>query len=135
VLAFARRLRGEGARVSNVVFMGMGEPLANYAATLQAVQTLNAAEGFNLGARHMTISTVGPVPGILGPADEPLQVNFAISLHAPNDALRQRTMPITRKYPIAAVLDVHHPGDDHDLAAVVAADAWAREECLRLAAR
>ncbi len=62
-------------------------------------------EGLNIGARHMTVSTVGLVPGILRLAEEPLQVNLAISLHAPNDAMRLRTMPVTRKYPIAAVLD------------------------------
>ncbi len=62
-------------------------------------------EGLNIGARHMTVSTVGLVPGILRLADEPLQVNLAISLHAPNDQMRERTMPVTRKYPISSVLD------------------------------
>ncbi len=62
-------------------------------------------EGLNIGARHMTVSTVGLVPGILRLAEEPLQVNLAISLHAPNDAMRLQTMPVTRKYPISAVLD------------------------------
>jgi 23S rRNA (adenine2503-C2)-methyltransferase len=114
VVHFARELRREPwialdgqriDRVSNLVFMGMGEPLHNYENTLHAVRILNMAEGLNIGARHVTISTVGLVPGILRLAEEPLQVNLAISLHAPNDAMRLRTMPVTRKYPIAAVLD------------------------------
>jgi 23S rRNA (adenine2503-C2)-methyltransferase len=91
--------------VTNLVFMGMGEPLHNYDSTLKAVRILNMPEGLNIGARHMTLSTVGLVPGILRLAEEPLQVNLAISLHAPNNAMRLRTMPVTRKYPIEAVLE------------------------------
>src|SRR5262249_56514307 len=83
---------------------GRGEPLHNYDNPPQAVHILNMPEGLNIGARHMTLSTVGLVPGILRLADEPLQVNLAISLHAPNNAMRQRTMPVTRKYPIEEVL-------------------------------
>jgi len=114
VVHFARDLREhpwqapDGAtisRVTNLVFMGMGEPLHNYDNTLKAVRILNMAEGLHIGARHMTISTVGLVPGILRLATEPLQINLAISLHAPNNTMRLRTMPITRKYPIEAVLD------------------------------
>ena len=114
VVHFARELRAnpwpapDGTaidRVTNLVFMGMGEPLHNYDNTLKALCILNMPEGLRIGARHMTVSTVGLVPGILRLADEPLQVNLAISLHAPNDAMRLRTMPVTRKYPIAAVLD------------------------------
>ncbi|MFI5273942.1 MAG: 23S rRNA (adenine(2503)-C(2))-methyltransferase RlmN [Ktedonobacterales bacterium] len=117
VLHFARDLRRnpwhapDGQvidRVSNLVFMGMGEPLHNYDNTLQAMRVLNMEQGLNIGARHMTVSTVGIVPGILRLADEPLQVNLAISLHAPNNAMRLRTMPVTRKYPIAAVLEACH---------------------------
>jgi 23S rRNA (adenine2503-C2)-methyltransferase len=92
-------------RVTNLVFMGMGEPLHNYANTLKAISILNMPEGLNIGARHMTVSTVGLVPGILRLAEESLQINLAISLHAPNNAMRSRTMPVTRKYPIEAVLD------------------------------
>ncbi|HEX6817073.1 MAG TPA: 23S rRNA (adenine(2503)-C(2))-methyltransferase RlmN [Ktedonobacterales bacterium] len=92
-------------RVSNLVFMGMGEPMHNYDNTLKAVRILNMAEGLQIGARHMTISTVGVVPGILRLAEEPLQVNLAISLHAPNNAMRLQTMPVTRKYPIETVMD------------------------------
>ena len=91
-------------RVTNLVFMGMGEPLHNYANTLKAIAILNMPEGLNIGARHMTVSTVGLVPAILRLAEEPLQINLAISLHAPNNAMRARTMPITRKYPIEEVL-------------------------------
>lgn len=114
VVHFARELRTDpwltpdGSaidRVSNLVFMGMGEPLHNYDNTVKALHILNMPEGLRIGARHMTVSTVGLVPGILRLADEPLQVNLAISLHAPNDAMRLRTMPVTRKYPIAAALD------------------------------
>jgi 23S rRNA (adenine2503-C2)-methyltransferase len=104
ILHFARTLRPEGTQVTNVVFMGMGEPLANYAATLQTVATLNAANGFGLGARHITISTVGIVPGIRRLAQEPYQVGLALSLHAPNDALRQRLVPTARQ-PVRALLE------------------------------
>jgi 23S rRNA (adenine2503-C2)-methyltransferase len=85
-------------RLTNLVLMGMGEPLHNYDQTLLALRILNSLEGFGMGARHMTISTVGLVPGILRLSEEPLQVNLAISLHAPNDEMRSRTMPVTRKY-------------------------------------
>ncbi|HLY30730.1 MAG TPA: 23S rRNA (adenine(2503)-C(2))-methyltransferase RlmN, partial [Ktedonobacterales bacterium] len=114
VLHFARDLRANPWQaydgqmldhVSNLVFMGMGEPLHNYDNTLKAIRILNMPEGLRIGARHMTVSTVGLVPGIQRLAEEDLQVNLAISLHAPNDTMRLRTMPVTRKYPIAAVLD------------------------------
>ncbi|MBI2908908.1 MAG: 23S rRNA (adenine(2503)-C(2))-methyltransferase RlmN [Chloroflexi bacterium] len=98
---------GEGAwkrpPITNVVFMGMGEPLANYTATLQAIENLNG--GFGLGARHMTVSTVGLVPQIKRLAREGLQVGLAISLHAPNDDLRQRLVPAAKKYPLDALLE------------------------------
>ena len=91
-------------RVTNLVFMGMGEPLHNYTNTFKAITILNMPAGLNIGARHITVSTVGLVPAILRLAEEPLQINLAISLHAPNNAMRARTMPITRKYPIEEVL-------------------------------
>lgn len=91
--------------VTNLVFMGMGEPLHNYDNTVRALRILNMPEGLRIGARHMTVSTVGLVPGILRLAEEPLQVNLAISLHAPNNEMRLRTMPVTRKYAIEQVLD------------------------------
>jgi 23S rRNA (adenine2503-C2)-methyltransferase len=91
-------------RLTNLVLMGMGEPLHNYDQTLHAVKILNSPEGFGLGARHITISTVGLVPGILRLSEEPLQINLAISLHAPNNEMRSRTMPVARKYSMDELL-------------------------------
>ncbi len=95
--------RAEG-RLTNVVLMGMGEPLANYDRTWRALRILTDPDGFGLGARHITVSTVGLVPGIRRMAEEALQINLAVSLHAPNDALRDRLVPINRRYPIAEVM-------------------------------
>jgi 23S rRNA (adenine2503-C2)-methyltransferase len=89
--------------VSNVVFMGMGEPLANYSATWAALERLHGDVG--LSARHLTVSTVGIVPGILKLAEERLPVNLAVSLHAANDELRDSMVPINRRYPLAAVVE------------------------------
>ncbi len=89
--------------VNNVVFMGMGEPLANYDATWTAIERLHGDLG--LSARHITISTVGIVPGIRRLATEKLPVTLAISLHAPDDELRNTMIPINRRYPLAEVLD------------------------------
>jgi 23S rRNA (adenine2503-C2)-methyltransferase len=89
--------------VSNVVFMGMGEPLANYAAVWQAVTRLHKDVG--LSARHITVSTVGVVPGIRRLATEALPVNLAVSLHAANDSLRDRLVPINRRYPLSILLE------------------------------
>jgi len=86
-------------RVSNVVFMGMGEPLANYDRTWAAVERLHG--GLGLSARHLTISTVGVVPGIRRMATERLPVNLAVSLHAADDDLRDELVPINRRYPLA----------------------------------
>lgn len=114
VLWAARSLRAQPARagasgapqtLTNVVFMGMGEPFANYDRWWRAVERLHDPQGFNLGARSMTVSTVGLVPGIRRLAGEPLPINLAISLHAPDDALRSEMMPVNRRYPIAALLD------------------------------
>ena len=91
--------------ITNVVVMGMGEPLANYANLWKALHNLVDADGFGLGARHITVSTVGLVPAIDRFAEEPLQINLAVSLHAPNDALRAQLAPINDRYPIAQVLD------------------------------
>jgi 23S rRNA (adenine2503-C2)-methyltransferase len=96
----ARRASGE-RRVSNVVFMGMGEPLANYDATWGAVERLH--DDLGLGARSLTISTVGVVPGIRRLAQEDLPVNLAVSLHAANDELRDTMVPINRRYPLAVL--------------------------------
>ena len=91
--------------LSNVVFMGMGEPFANYDRWWQSVERLHDPQGFNLGARNLTVSTVGLVPGIRRLAGAALPINLAISLHSPDDALRTEMMPINRRYPIAALLD------------------------------
>jgi 23S rRNA (adenine2503-C2)-methyltransferase len=103
-LHFARRLAREGKSVTNIVFMGMGEPLANYAETWRAIRRLNDPAGFDLGARHMTLSTVGLVPAIRRMSKEPEQVGLAVSLHAPNDALRDQIVPINRRYPLTILM-------------------------------
>jgi 23S rRNA (adenine2503-C2)-methyltransferase len=108
VLYFARQLGELSQRVSNVVFMGMGEPLLNYNATWQTVQTLTDPRGINLGARRLTVSTAGIVPGIERLSREGLQVGLAVSLHAPNDDLRQRFVPIARRYPLQDLLRACH---------------------------
>ena len=91
-------------RVSNVVFMGMGEPLANYDEVLKAVRILNHSKGRNIGIRHLTISTCGLPEAIERLADEDISPRLAISLNAPTDAIRQKLMPITKKYPLARLL-------------------------------
>jgi 23S rRNA (adenine2503-C2)-methyltransferase len=90
--------------ITNVVFMGMGEPFVNYQPMWQAVETLTDPRGFGLGARHITISTVGIIPGIEKFAREHLQVNLAVSLHAPNNALRDWLVPINRRFPIEKLM-------------------------------
>jgi 23S rRNA (adenine2503-C2)-methyltransferase len=104
VLHYARLLSQEGKPVTNIVFMGMGEPLANYAETWRAIRRLNDPAGFNLGARRMTVSTVGLVPAIRRMSQEPEQVGLAVSLHAPNDALRNTIVPLNRRYPLAMLM-------------------------------
>ena len=93
VLHIAATLRTRGEHVTNIVFMGMGEPLANYAETIRSVRLLTHPRAFGLGQRHITISTVGLIHAIDRLAAEDLQVGLAISLHAPNDELRQRLVP------------------------------------------
>ncbi len=97
--------RATGVRVDNLVFMGMGEPLANYEALLKALEILNAPWGVGIGARHITISTSGLVPKIISLAEQPQQYSLAISLHGATDSVRDQIMPINRKYPIAKLLD------------------------------
>jgi 23S rRNA (adenine2503-C2)-methyltransferase len=115
VLYFARYLKdhsGEGKNtggktvehVSNVVFMGMGEPLANYEALWQAIETLNTPECFRLGARNMVISTAGLAPQIKRLSKEKLQVGLAVSLHASDNKLRDRLVPINHKYPLEELI-------------------------------
>lgn len=98
VVRARRRAADDGRRLSNVVFMGMGEPMANYNAVWGAVERLHGDLG--LSARHLTISTVGLVPGIRRMTEEDLPVNLAVSLHAANDELRNELVPINRTYPL-----------------------------------
>ena len=103
VVVAARDARAMGRRLANVVYMGMGEPMANEAAVWASVERLHDALG--LSARHLTISTVGLVPGIRTLADRPLPVNLAVSLHAANDTLRDELVPINRRYPIDELME------------------------------
>jgi 23S rRNA (adenine2503-C2)-methyltransferase len=103
-------LSGGPGRVSNVVFMGMGEPLANYAATTAAVARLvePAPDGMGLSRRSITVSTVGLVPQIDKLADSGLGVTLALSLHAPDDELRDTLVPINRRWPVAEAVAAAH---------------------------
>lgn len=94
--------------ITNVVFMGMGEPFVNYDAVWQAARRLTDPRGFGLGARHITISTVGIVNGIEKMAREELQINLAVSLHAPTDELRDKLVPINKRFPIARLMQACH---------------------------
>ena len=100
----ARRDAATRRAASNVVLMGMGEPLLNYDAVWQAIETWNDHQGLNLGARRITISTAGVVPGIQRLARESLQVGLAISLHAADDKLRDQLVPLNRRYPLSDLL-------------------------------
>jgi 23S rRNA (adenine2503-C2)-methyltransferase len=91
--------------VTNIVFMGMGEPLMNWKAVDPTLTILNDPSGLGIGARHITISTVGVLPGIVALSERPEQFRLAISIHAPSDELRRELMPINIKYPLAAVID------------------------------
>jgi 23S rRNA (adenine2503-C2)-methyltransferase len=104
VLFFAREMKKTNERVSGVVFMGMGEPFLNYDNVMDAVRLLNDHEGLNIGARHISISTCGIIDGIKRMADEGLEINLAVSLHASNDELRGRLMPVANKYSLEKVL-------------------------------
>jgi 23S rRNA (adenine2503-C2)-methyltransferase len=105
VLYFARRLKQDNKQVTNIVIMGMGEPFLNYDSTMKAIDTLNHPQGYSLGARHFTISTVGIIPSIKRFTQEKRQVNLAISLHAANDTARSKLLPVNKKYPIATLID------------------------------
>ncbi|EHI12934.1 23S rRNA (adenine(2503)-C(2))-methyltransferase RlmN [Mycolicibacterium thermoresistibile] len=103
----AARLRSDGQRLSNIVFMGMGEPLANYRRVLAAVRRITAAppHGFGISARSVTVSTVGLAPAIRNLADEQLGVTLAVSLHAPDDELRDTLVPVNTRWKVREVLD------------------------------
>lgn len=94
-----------GEKIQNVVFMGMGEPLANMDALLRAVDLLNSPDAIGLGARRITVSTSGLVPGIRKLAEQPRQIRLAISLHGATDEVRDRIMPVNKKYPLSELLD------------------------------
>jgi 23S rRNA (adenine2503-C2)-methyltransferase len=96
--------RESGEKIDNIVFMGMGEPLANFDNLIGAIRIINAPWGLGIGARHITVSTSGLVPQIRKLADEPLQIRLAISLHGATDAVRDRIMPINRRYNIDMLL-------------------------------
>src|SRR5207247_2416293 len=95
----------EISSVTNVVFMGMGEPLVNYNNLWGAIRRLNSPDGLGMSARRLTVSTVGVAPQIRRFAREDLTVNLAVSLHAPNDELRSSMLPMNTRYPIAELID------------------------------
>jgi 23S rRNA (adenine2503-C2)-methyltransferase len=96
--------RESGEKIDNIVFMGMGEPLANFDNVLRAIRIINAPWGLRIGARHITVSTSGLAPQIKKLADEPLQIRLAVSLHGATDEVRNKIMPINRRYNIDALL-------------------------------
>ena len=97
--------RDENVRISNVVLMGMGEPLDNFDNVVQFLRLAGSEKGLNIGMRHITLSTCGLVPKIRELAKLRLQINLAVSLHAPNDEIRARTMPVAKAYPMEQLLD------------------------------
>jgi 23S rRNA (adenine2503-C2)-methyltransferase len=97
--------RATKTKVNNIVFMGMGEPLANFDNLMKAIEIINAHWGIGIGARHITISTSGLAPKIRELAEQPLQVRLALSLHGATDDVRQQIMPVNKKYPLAELLD------------------------------
>lgn len=104
VLFFSRRLKASEKAVTNVVFMGMGEPMVNFPAVWQAIENLTSEDFLNMGARRITISTSGIVPGIKKLAKQRLQVGLAVSLHAPNNALRDKLVPPNKIHPLEALI-------------------------------
>ena len=96
--------RASGEKIDNLVFMGMGEPLANFDHVMRAIRIINSPWGLGIGARHITVSTSGLVPQIKQLANEPLQIRLAISLHGATDAVRSQIMPINRRYNIETLL-------------------------------
>jgi len=96
--------RASGEKIDNIVFMGMGEPLANFENTMRAIRIVNAPWALGIGARHITVSTSGLAPQIRKLADEPLQIRLAVSLHGATDEVRNQIMPINRKYNIETLL-------------------------------
>jgi 23S rRNA (adenine2503-C2)-methyltransferase len=104
VLFISRYLKHNNERVTNVVFMGMGEPFLAYKQVIESIEILNGKEYFEIGARHITVSTSGIIPRIYDYAKIPFQTRLAISLHAPNDTLRSELMPINKQYPLGELM-------------------------------
>jgi len=104
VLFFARRLKKKKEKITNIVFMGMGEPFLNYDNVIESIRVLNDKQGFNLGARHFSVSTVGIVDGIKKLSNENLEINLAVSLHAADNALRSKIVPANKIYPLSRIL-------------------------------
>ena len=107
-LMIQKRLDEKGERLGNIVVMGTGEPFDNYDNVMRAMNIINDPYGLEIGSRHISISTCGLVSGIRRFAEENLQYNLAISLHAPNDELRSRLMPVNRAYPLKELFDALH---------------------------
>ncbi len=107
-LHLQRELKAQDEHLTNIVLMGMGEPLLNYENTLAAVARLLDPDGFGMGQRRITLSTAGVASGIYDLAEEGLQLNLAVSLHAATDALRDELMPINRRYPLDLLFDAVH---------------------------
>ena len=99
------RMLAPAIDVTNIVFMGMGEPLMNWKAVSPALTILNSPDGLGIGARHITVSTVGILPGIVALGERPEQFRLALSIHAPTEAQRQALMPVNTKYPLADVIE------------------------------
>lgn len=104
ILAVQRELAATESRISNIVFMGMGEPLLNYEEVVKAIRVMLAEEGLNLSNRKITLSTAGVVPGMQRLGREDFLINLAVSLNAPNDEIRSKLMPINTRYPLAQLL-------------------------------
>ncbi len=105
ILVLNNILKEENSKISHVVVMGTGEPFDNYDNVMDFIRILNHPYGLAIGARHITVSTCGLVEGIRKYANEGLQINLAISLHAPNDEIRNKIMPISLKYPLPELMD------------------------------
>ena len=105
VLFFARMLKKEGKKLTNIVVMGMGEPFHNYTAVMKAIEIINDPDGMQFGERRITISTVGIIPRIEQFANAHRQINLAVSLHAPTNTIRDQIIPANKKYPLDDLLE------------------------------
>ena len=93
------------SKITNLVFMGIGEPLDNYDNTLRAIRTFNDKDAFYIGARKITISTCGLIPGMERLSEEGMQIELSVSLHSADDAVRSKIVPINKKYPLADLME------------------------------